>query len=105
MAAYLIYKHRGILCNKEWLQNEIKPILEEQMPFLAENTFKYMHFTDSKYEKWVEDQDWSHLDEGPFPFEQYEKLYNDVSLFMRQGIDPTQEQSELAENIHRRKGR
>lgn len=64
-----------------------------------------MHFTDSKYEKWVEDQDWSHLDEGPFPFEQYEKLYNDVSLFMRQGIDPTQEQSELAENIHRRKGR
>lgn len=105
VAAYLIYKQRGILCNKEWLQNEIKPILEEQMPFLAENTFKYMHFTDSKYEKWVEDQDWSHLDEGPFPFEQYEKLYNDVSLFMRQGIDPTQEQSELAENIHRRKGR
>ena len=43
VAAYLIYKQRGILCNKEWLQNEIKPILEEQMPFLAENTFKYMH--------------------------------------------------------------
>lgn len=59
------------------------------MPELAENTFKYMHFSNPQYEKWVENADFTHLNEGPFPLEDYEKLYDDVSMFMQHGIDPT----------------
>ena len=91
VAAAKIYEEQGILCNKQWLEENIKPILEEKMPELAENTFKYMHFSDPQYEKWVENADFTHLNEGPFPLKDYEKLYDDVSMFMQHGIDPTKD--------------
>lgn len=91
VAAAKIYEEQGILCNKQWLEENIKPILKEKMPELAENTFKYMHFSDPQYEKWVENADFTHLNEGPFPLKDYEKLYDDVSMFMQHGIDPTKD--------------
>lgn len=91
LTAAKIYEEQGILCNKQWLEENIKPILEEKMPELAENTFKYMHFSDPQYEKWVENADFTHLNEGPFPLKDYEKLYDDVSMFMQHGIDPTKD--------------
>lgn len=89
VAAARIYEEQGILRDKQWREEKIKPILEEKMPELAENTFKYMHFSDPQYEKWVENADFTHLNEGPFPLKDYEKLYDDVSMFMQHGIDPT----------------
>lgn len=97
VAAAKIYKEQGILCNEQWREDTIKPILEEKMPELAENTFKYMHFSDPQYEKWVENADFTHLNEGPFPLKDYEKLYDDVSTFMQHGIDPTKRLNNVKE--------
>ena len=97
VAAAKIYKEQGILCNKQWLEENIKPILEEKMPDLAENTFKYMHFSDPQYEKWVENADFTHLNEGPSPLKDYEKLYEDANMFMQHGIDPTKELNNVKE--------
>lgn len=43
VAAAKIYEERGILCNKQWLEENVKPILEEKMPELGCRSLRKTH--------------------------------------------------------------
>lgn len=82
--AHDIYEKTGLLCNQDWLETTIKPVLEDAYPMaLAEQTFSYMKI-DETVNQWITEKDWSHLDAGPIPHEHYESLYQKVFADMEQ---------------------
>lgn len=89
VAAYYIYEKRGITCNKEWFDNEIKPILDTYMPNLADKTYSYMNFIGEKTNEYITNHDWSHIYDGPLPLPYYGKLYMDINTYINEDRDPT----------------
>ena len=102
--AHAMYEQIGILCNQNWLETNIKPILEDAYPLdLPEKTFSYMNI-DSKVNQWITEKDWSHLEEGPIPRTHYETLYQTVFSSMEQnqrqqvveqGVNATKQHTDL----------
>ncbi len=91
------YETTGVLCDQDWFENTIKPVLERDYPEdLAANTFRYMKIHD-QINTYIKNKDWSHLAEGPLPSSAYEKLYGDVSAYVRSNMRTQDLQSRFAD--------
>lgn len=78
----MIYERTGELCNQEWLEKNVKPILDrEYPPDLADKTFSYMSI-DPEINRYITEKDWSHTNDGPLKEEEYDKLYTDVENYI-----------------------
>lgn len=82
LLAHDIYNKTGMLCNQEWLEQTIKPILDAEYPKdLAEKTFSFMRI-DPEINEWITNKDWSHLDTGLIAKEKYDTLYGNIMADM-----------------------
>ena len=82
--AFEIHEKFGEVVNQEWFETKIKPILYEQYPEdLAETTYAYMKI-DPKINELITNKDWSMLNDGPVPYKNYIKNYEEVITSMNQ---------------------
>lgn len=76
--AYMLNKGYGITANQEWFDKHVKERLDAEYPEeLAESAYGYMKIKPEINER-ITNGDWSHLNEGPIPYEQYLKMYEEV---------------------------
>ena len=80
--AHKINKETEIKITNEWINETVAPILYRDYPEdLADKTLGFMHIRDD-INAYIKSDDWTHMDEGPVPREDYEQLYNDVIAYM-----------------------
>lgn len=78
LLAQQLYEKKGITANQAWLEQEVKPVLEEQYPQdLADKTFSFMKI-DPKYDTYITNHDWSHTYEGPCNPNIYREFYDNL---------------------------
>ncbi len=76
--AYMLYKSFGITANQEWFDKHVKANLDKAYSQdLSDGTYKYMKIPE-EINKRITDHDWTHLDEGPIPYEDYLRMYERV---------------------------
>ena len=76
--AYMAEKSYGIKANQAWFDKHVKERLDEEYSEdLADGTYKYMKIPEVINER-ITNGDWSHLNDGPIPYEEYLKLYEEV---------------------------
>lgn len=76
--AYMLNKSYGITTNQEWFDKHVKARLDEEYSEeLANATYGYMKIPDHINDR-ITNGDWSHLEEGPIPLEDYMKMYEEV---------------------------
>lgn len=75
--AHEIYQQSGTVCNQEWFDETIKPLLERDYPEdLAEKTYSFMNI-DEHVNEWITNKDWSHLDDH-VPYNEHKKMLDSV---------------------------
>ena len=80
--AYMLNQSCGITANQEWFDEHVKKVLDREYPReIADSTYKYMKIPE-KMNDWITNGDWSHLNEGPIPMEEYFALYRECALAM-----------------------
>ena len=88
--AHEIYDKCGEVANQQWFEDKIKPMLYEEYPAdLAETTFSYMKI-DPEINELITNKDWSKLNDGPIPYDDYLDLYKDVITYMNKGLSGKQ---------------
>lgn len=76
--AYMLNKGYGITANQEWFDKHVKEILDAEYPEeLAISAYGYMKIRPEINER-ITNGDWSHLNEGLLPYEEYLKMYEEV---------------------------
>ena len=76
--AHRLYEEKGITANQEWFCNVVEPALRDVYPDdLADKTFGFMKL-DKRYDTYITNHDWSHLDEGLVSYEDYGTMYDEV---------------------------
>lgn len=76
--AYMLHKGYGLTVNQEWFDKHVKERLDAEYPAeLADATYGYMKIKPEIDER-ITNGDWSHLNEGPIPYEDYLKMYEEV---------------------------
>ncbi len=76
--AYMLHKAYGITANQAWFDEHVKKPLEGvYSKDLADGTYQYMRIPED-IDKKITEHDWSSLDEGPIPLEDYIKMYEEV---------------------------
>ena len=76
--AYMVNKAYGITANQEWFDKHVKARLDEEYSQdLSDGTYRFMKIPDVINER-ITNGDWSHLNEGPLPLQDYIKLYEEV---------------------------
>ena len=76
--AYMAEKTYGKKTNQAWFDKHVKERLDEEYSEdLADGTYKYMKIPEVINER-ITNGDWSHLNDGPIPYEEYLKLYEEV---------------------------
>ena len=80
--AHRIFDETGIKITNNWISDIVSPILYEEYPEnLADKTLGFMHIRDD-INQFIENEDWTHLDEGPIPRADFEEMYNRVLDYM-----------------------
>lgn len=80
--AHDLYEQKGITANQQWFEDVVKPALEkEYSDELAGKTFSFMKM-DEKYDAYITNHDWSHLNEGVVSYDDYKDLYQRVESVM-----------------------
>ncbi len=76
--AYMIYKAYGITANQSWLDEHVKkPLDRTYSKDLADGTYQYMKIPEDINKK-ITEHDWSSLEDGPIPLEDYVEMYRRV---------------------------
>ena len=76
--AYMLNKAYGITANQEWFDKHVKARLDEEYPEeLAESAYGFMKIKPEINER-ITNGDWTHLEEGPLPLEDYVEMYEEV---------------------------
>lgn len=77
-----LYQEQGITANEKWLEDNIQPVLIEQYgQELGEKTFSYMNINED-YNELITNHDWSKLNDGPLPLNDYMSMYDEVGSRM-----------------------
>lgn len=76
--AYKLYLKYGILVTQDWCHEHIYPIMQEEFPKeLVKKTYPYIKI-DENINKWIKENNWSHLNDGPVNKENIENMYEEV---------------------------
>lgn len=95
--AYMLHKAYGITANQEWFDKHVKEALDRKYSQdLADGTYQFMKIPEQINER-ITNHDWSHLEEGPIPYDDYMNMYREVIMKMPE-IDEERERKEQARN-------
>ena len=76
--AYMLHKSYGITANQEWFDSHVKTQLDRvYSKDLADGTYQYMKIPE-EINRRITEHDWTHLDEGPIPYDAYMQMYKKV---------------------------